>query len=55
MVNFRFKNNLNLFLSLDIIPVEQQIAFFNALENTLVNNDVFFDDSFHQYIASLQT
>lgn len=55
MVNFRFKKDLNLFLSLDIIPNDQRKAFFETLENTLLNKNVFFDDSFHQYTSSLTT
>ena len=53
MINFRFKKDLNLFLSLDIIPSDQQKAFFEALENALAEKTVFFDDSFHQYVTSL--
>jgi hypothetical protein len=55
MVNFRYKNDLNLFLNLNIIPTDKQADFFAKLEDTLSDKGVFFDDSYHQFIASLKT
>lgn len=53
MVNFKFKKDLNLFLNLDIIPIDQQKEFFKTLENILLDKNIFFDDSFHQYTSNL--
>ncbi|MFK8036648.1 MAG: hypothetical protein AB8B74_00030 [Crocinitomicaceae bacterium] len=53
MINFKFKKDLNLFLNLDIIPHNQQQAFFESLEKVLLDKNVFFDDSYHQYTANL--
>ena len=55
MVNFKYKKELNLFLNLDVIPDNQKIAFFKALEKAVDSNTVFFADSYRQYSASLQT
>ncbi|MFK8043985.1 MAG: hypothetical protein AB8B72_00720 [Crocinitomicaceae bacterium] len=53
MINFRYKKDLNLFLNLDIIPIDEQKVFFNALQSTLSDYNIFFDDSYHQYIGEL--
>ena len=50
MINFKYKKELNLFLSLDILPDDQVVPFLNALKGVLEDKDVFFDDSFHQYL-----
>jgi len=54
MINFRYKKDLNLFLNIDVIPSDQQKEFFETLQKTLPENNIFFDDSFHQYITKLK-
>lgn len=53
MINFKYKKDLNLFLSLDLIPSECKKEFFIALENAIENKNVFFADSYRQYLATM--
>jgi len=53
MLNFKYKTDLNLFLNLNVIPMEEQSNFFNALNEVMDTDVVFIDDSYHQYVQSL--
>lgn len=52
MVNFKYKKDLNLFLPLNILSTQDQLAFLKTLHDT-IGDSVFFDSSYQQYINKL--